>query len=151
MPISAVQSIIVYQSMHMEISGAGAASAAHAASGASPAMSPTQKMSNLFDQIDTTGSGTITQSQFAQAFQQLNPPASFQTAGADAVWSQLDPSGTGSVSAPDFTSGMTSLMKSLRGWNADSPAGAQALGQSANTLEGLGAAGPSGSSLNLVA
>jgi hypothetical protein len=106
-------------------------------------MSPTQKMSNLFDQIDTTGSGSITQSQFSQAFGQLNPPASFQAAGPAAVWSQLDPAGTGRVSSPDFVSGMTAQMKALRGANAASAAGAEALTQNASQLEALGSSGDS--------
>ncbi len=104
-------------------------------------MSPSTKMSNLFDQIDTTGSGTITKAQFEQAFQKLNPPGSFQAAGADAVWSKLDPNGTGSVSKQDFVNGMTTLMKQLRGHHHHqdaSAAGAQSLTQTSNLLTALG-------------
>ena len=125
----------------MSISGAGAAGASQIWSGASPAMSPVQKMSNLFGQIDSTGSGTITQSQFDQAFQTMNPPGSFQAAGADAVWSKLDPNGTGSVSKQDFVNGMTGMMKQLRGHHhhqASSSAGAQSLTQSTSLLGALG-------------
>ena len=78
-----------------------------------PAMSPTQRMSNLFDQIDTSGSGTITQSQFEQAFQAKNPSA--PASAADAVWSKLDPNGTGQVSKQGFVDGMTTMMKQMRG------------------------------------
>ena len=134
--------------MNMEISGATTAKTWHVSSGASTPMSPTQKMSGLFDQIDTTGSGAITQDQFNQAFQQLNPPASFQAAGAGAVWNKLDPNGTGSVPSSDFVAGMTSMMKELRGQAATSLTGAQALGQNARQLETLGLNdGPSSSSL----
>src|SRR5471032_1498099 len=83
-------------------------------SGASPYSTPTNKMSNLFAQIDTNGTGSINQDQFNQAFQTLNPPGVFKAAGADAIFSQLDPNGTGNVSQPDFVASMTSLMKSLR-------------------------------------
>lgn len=100
--------------MSMDIGGVGNAGALHAMSGASAGMPPQQKMSSLFDQIDTNGSGTITQAQFNQAFQTFNPPAVFQQQGANAIFSQLDPSGTGSVSKPDFVSGMSKLMVSLR-------------------------------------
>lgn len=71
-------------------------------------------MSNLFDAIDTSGAGTITQAQFEQAFQSKNPPAVFQQQGANAIFAALDPSGTGSVSKSDFVSTMSGLMASLR-------------------------------------
>jgi len=123
-------------------SGADAAGAAHSISGASMPMSPDQKMSNLFDQIDPSGSGSITQSQFAQAFQTNNPPASFQAAGATAVWNKLDPNGTGTVSKQDFITGMTAMMKQLRGHHHhSSAAGAQALTKSASALDLLGSTG----------
>jgi len=82
-------------------------------SGASGRMSPTQKMTSLFQQIDSSGSGSITKAQFEQAFQTLNPPKGFKDMGADATFSKLDPKGTGSVSKQDFVSGMTSLMSQM--------------------------------------
>ena len=100
--------------MNMAVSGMGGAAAAQAMSGASMPKSPTQKMSNLFDSIDTSGSGSITKAQFEQAFQTQNPPKAFQQEGADAVWAKLDPNGTGSVSKQDFVTGMTSQMSQLR-------------------------------------
>ena len=100
--------------MSMAISGLGGASTPWTVSGASSYASPTAKMSNLFSQIDTGSSGLINQDQFNQAFTNLNPPGVFKAAGADAVFSSLDPTGTGSVSQADFISGMTSLMSSLR-------------------------------------
>jgi hypothetical protein len=114
-------------------------------SGASAPMSPTQKMSGLFDQIDPGASGTITQNQFANAFQSMNPPASFQAAGVGSVWSTLDPQGAGSVTKPDFVGAMTGLMQQLRGGrgNPSSAAGAQALAQNAVMLDRLGGPGSS--------
>jgi len=98
----------------MDISGITSSSGIHAVSGASYGAPPQQKMSNLFDSIDTGGSGSITQSQFDQAFQTKNPPAVFQKQGADAIFASLDPTGTGSVSKQDFVSTMSKLMASLR-------------------------------------
>jgi len=104
-------------------------------------------MANLFDSIDASGSGTISQSQFAQAFQSLNPSPSFQAAGADAIWKKLDPNGTGKVSKQDFIDTMTAQMKALRGSHhhrgasqASSAEGAQQLAQSASYLDAVGAA-----------
>ena len=104
----------------MDITGVGAASGMHAVSGASSSGPPQQKMSQLFDSIDTSGSGSITQAQFDQAFQTKNPPAVFQKQGADAIFAALDPNGTGSVSKQDFVSGMKQLMASLRAGDASS-------------------------------
>jgi Ca2+-binding EF-hand superfamily protein len=84
-------------------------------SGASTRAPASQKMSNLFDQMDTSGSGAISQSQFNQAFQTLNPPGDFKAQGADAIWSQLDPAGSGSVDKQSFVTGMTGMMKQMRG------------------------------------
>lgn len=83
-------------------------------SGASAGMPPQQKMSSLFDKIDSSGSGSINQDQFNSAFQSMNPPAVFQQQGASAIFSALDPGGSGSVSKSDFVSGMSQLMASLR-------------------------------------
>ena len=77
-------------------------------------MPPNQKMSNLFNSIDTSGAGSINQAQFNQAFQTLNPPAVFKAQGANAIWSSLDPNGTGSVSKQDFVNTMKDLMAQLR-------------------------------------
>ena len=96
------------------ISAISSSMSAHAMSGASMRMPPAQKMSALFDKIDTSGSGTITKSQFEQAFQTMNPPKGFQQSGADATWAKLDPNGTGSVSKQNFVSGMTSQISQMR-------------------------------------
>ena len=83
-------------------------------SGASMRMSPSQKMSNLFDTMDANGTGAVTQSQLSQALQTQNPPAGFKSVGADAIFAKLDVNGTGSVSKADFVDGMTSLMSAMR-------------------------------------
>ena len=83
-------------------------------SGASRSMPPNHKMSNLFNSIDTSGTGSINQAQFNQAFQSHNPPAVFQAQGADGIWSLLDPNKTGNVSKQDFVSTMKDLMFKLR-------------------------------------
>jgi EF hand domain-containing protein len=102
----------------MNISAVSAPSGLHAVSGASTGAPPQQKMSNLFDSIDTSGSGSINQSQFEQAFQTKNPPTVFQNQGAQAIFTSLDPNGTGSVSKQDFVSTMSGLMASLRADNS---------------------------------
>jgi hypothetical protein len=89
-------------------------------------------MANLFQQIDSSGSGSITKAQFEQAFQTANPPRAVQQAGADAIWEKLDPSGSGSVSKQDFTSGMTSAMSQLRQHHHHG--GGQAAASQASTL-----------------
>jgi hypothetical protein len=98
----------------MNIENIGNSAGIHAMSGASGGMPPQQKMSSLFDQIDSSGSGSITQPQLNQAFQTFNPPAVFAQQGSSAIFSALDPNGTGSVSKQDFVSGMSKLMVSLR-------------------------------------
>jgi len=103
----------------MIISGLSGGASPVVMSGASASMPPQQKMTNLYNQIDASGAGSIDKSQLQQAFDTLSPPAVFKNAGVDAVYSQLDPNGTGSVSKADFVSGMKSLMVSLRS-SADS-------------------------------
>lgn len=77
---------------------------------ASKPASPQQKLSSLFQQIDTAGKGSITKAQFAEAFNKLNPPPAVKALGAEAAFSKLDPQGTGSVSKQDFIKGMESIM-----------------------------------------
>jgi Ca2+-binding EF-hand superfamily protein len=72
--------------------------------------SPQKKISNLFQQIDSSGSGRITKAQFEQAFDKLNLPESVKGIGQDAAYSKLDPNGTGTVSKQEFIRGMESLM-----------------------------------------
>ncbi|TRX00881.1 EF-hand domain-containing protein [Candidatus Methylobacter oryzae] len=150
--------------MSMSISGMGGVyMPPKVMSGASSRMSsPTQKMSDLFQKIDTSGSGTISKAQFEQAFQNTNPPAAFKSMGADAIFSKLDPNGTGSVSKQDFVDGMKTMMGQIHhhhqataGSNdraAPPPAQTLASGlQSLNTLGGQPELGPSGTNINLSA
>lgn len=127
--------------MSMGVSGVGGGGEQWPVSGASGNSSPVAKMSDLFSRIDTAGGGTIDQDQFNQAFATQNPPGVFKAAGANYVFSQLDSNGTGSVSQANFVSGMTSLMRSLRGGgtepgSATSPA--DTLASSLRSLNQLG-------------
>lgn len=83
-------------------------------SGASARMPPAAKMTSLFNKIDRSGSGSITKSQFFQAFNTMRPTAGFKAMGADAVFSALDPYNSGSVSQSNFVAGMTNLMAQFR-------------------------------------
>jgi hypothetical protein len=125
----------------MDISGISSASGLHAVSGASTGAPPQQKMSNLFDSIDTSGSGSITQSQFDQAFQSKSPPAVFQNQGSAAIFASLDPGGTGSVSKQDFVSTMSQLMVSLRAEGSSQPA-SQSGGSLTASLQSLSQINP---------
>ena len=114
----------------------------------STAMSPTQRFTNMFNQIDASGSGSITEDQFDTALQAMNPQGASATTGssssstADALWKQLDPNGTGSVSKQDFVSGMTTAMKQMRGAHhhhhggGSSVSGAQQTAQGASSVTG---------------
>jgi Ca2+-binding EF-hand superfamily protein len=64
----------------------------------------TSSLSNLFDQL-TGGTGILTQSELEQAFASQGGT----TQEADALFSQLDPQGTGTVSQSQFVSGMQQL------------------------------------------
>lgn len=139
--------------MSLSISGMGATSAPQIVSGASSYASPAVKMTSLFGQIDAGNTDSITLGQFQQAFATLSPPASFRAQGANAIFNQLDPNQTGSVSKPHFIRGMTALMRSLktagaRGATAaptasnSSDAASQSLSQSLQSLLQLGSSAP---------
>jgi EF-hand domain pair len=100
-------------------------------------------MTDLFSSIDTSGSGSITQSQFNQAFQSKNPPAVFQQQGAAAIFASLDPNGTGSVSKADFVSTMSKLMASLRADNAGQSGSTSASSSLQASLQSLNQIDPS--------
>ncbi len=108
--------------MSMNVTAYGNVGVPSAVSGASWKMPPQQKMTSLYNQIDTSGAGSINQTQFNQAFQTLNPPTAFKNAGAASVWNALDPSGSGQVSQQDFVNGMKNLMVQLRQGNGSSGA-----------------------------
>jgi Ca2+-binding EF-hand superfamily protein len=63
-----------------------------------PGSSPTQIAQNIFSQIDTNGTGSITQTELEQAV----TAAGGTTQGADALYAQLDPNNTGSVTEQQF-------------------------------------------------
>jgi hypothetical protein len=136
----------IFQTIHHKefiMSGAiaGLGMSPQAMTGASAPMPPAQKMSNLFSQIAGAGASSISKTQFTQAFNTLNPPASFKAAGASAVFAALDPSGGGQVSKQDFVGGMTQLMSQLRQQHTTSsqaPAPAQTLNASQNALNNIG-------------
>ena len=88
-------------------------SAPQVVSGASGYSSPSVKMGNLFQQIDPGNTGSISKSQFQQAFATMNPPGRFKALGASAIFNKLDPNQTGAVSKTNFVNGMTSIMKSF--------------------------------------
>jgi hypothetical protein len=125
----------------MDVSGIASASGLHSVSGASSSGPPQQKMSNLFNSIDTAGSGSITQAQFGQAFQTQNPPAVFQKQGAGAIWTALDPSGSGTVSKQNFVSTMSQLMASLRA-GGSAAGNSQASASAAASLQSLNQINP---------
>jgi len=100
--------------MSFSVSGVGGSYGAHMTTGASMRMPPAQKMANLFDKIDTSGSGSISKSQLTSAFQTMRPPAAFKSMGPDAVYSALDPSNSGAVNKQAFVQGMTSLISQAR-------------------------------------
>jgi hypothetical protein len=133
--------------MTMNVANIAAPATPMMVSGASMQAPPQQKMTNLYNRIDTAGTGIITQAQFNQTFQTMNPPAAFQAAGANAVWSQLDPGGSGQVTQQDFVTRKKSLMVELRQGNAASSTSAAQTAMSATqALSGLG-----NQSVNLVA
>jgi hypothetical protein len=127
--------------MSIGVSGISDSGAIHSMSGASAGMPPQQEMSSLFDQIAGSGSGSITQQQFDQAFQTMDPPAVFQQEGSSAIFAALDPNGTGSVSKQDFVSGMSQLMASLRAeggaGSASGPTPSQSLASNIQSLSSI--------------
>lgn len=104
--------------------GSQASAGVQTMTGASAAWPARQKMSSLYQKIDTQGSGSITSSQFQDAFSSMNPPAGFKSMGASKVLSELDPQGTGSVSRADFINIMSGLSASLSGANGTAAASA---------------------------
>jgi len=100
--------------MSMTVSASMGAYSPQAMTGASARMPPAQKMANLFSKIDASGSGSISESQFRQAFQTMNPTSGFTSMGPSAVFSALNPSVTGMVTKSNFVQGMTQLMSQFR-------------------------------------
>jgi hypothetical protein len=72
--------------------------------------SNTQRLGNLFQLIDTSGTGRITKAQFEQSFSSLSLPISVKEMGKETVFGKLDPNGTGVVTKQEFIKGMEPLM-----------------------------------------
>ncbi|THD44596.1 MAG: EF-hand domain-containing protein [Bradyrhizobium sp.] len=100
--------------MSISVAAVGGSYAPQAMTGASPSWTPAQKMSSVFSKIDTAGTGSITQSQLAQAFSTMKPTSGFVAMGPSAVFSALDTTGSGSVNKQQFVQGMTQLMAQFR-------------------------------------
>ena len=138
--------------MSIAATSLSASSGLQAMSGASYQMPASAKMTSLFDNIDTGGSGSISASQFAQAFQAFSPPKDFQAMGPDAIWSQLDPSNSGSVNKQDFVAGMTAMMRQMRGdASAPSPQAATTPAQTVSASDSILQSAMLGSLVNTVA
>jgi Ca2+-binding EF-hand superfamily protein len=117
-------------------------------------MPPSQKMSALFDRIDTSANGTITKPQLESALSSMKAPMVLKSSGADAIFSQLDTRGTGAISKQQFVQGMTSLISHMRNSSAsESQAAPAAPPESPGyTLDGsLQLFNASGGSLDLMA
>ena len=80
------------------------------AASANSGVSPQQRLSNLFQQIDKAGTGRITKEQFEQAFSNLALPTSVKEMGKETVYKKLDANGTGTITKQDFIQKMESLM-----------------------------------------
>ena len=124
--------------MSFSIGAIGGPAHAQAVTGASPGMSPQQKMTNLYNNIDTNHSGSISQAQFNQAFATQNPPNVFKAAGAEAVWSGLKSDATGQVSRNDFVNGMKNMMVQLRQGSSVSSQASRTSQDAFVTLSSLG-------------
>jgi len=78
---------------------------AQAAQAQSASSSASSNLSSLFDQL-TNGNGQLTQSELEQAFVSQGGT----TQEADALFSQLDPSGASSISESQFIAGMQNIL-----------------------------------------
>jgi hypothetical protein len=92
-----------------------------------PNIAKAHRFTRMFDSIDTSGSGSITETQFDQAFANVDL-TSGQTItkvanvtlpkpfgqSAPAVWSQIDPTNTGTLTEQQFVTGMNSLLINIR-------------------------------------
>src|ERR1700743_2442632 len=71
---------------------------------------PDEVASSIFDSIDSGQTGVITQTEFEQAFASPALPLNAASLGPDAIFSQLDPNGTGRVLRDDFVAGLATLL-----------------------------------------
>ena len=73
-------------------------------------VSPQQRLGNLFQQIDTAGTGHITKAQFDQAFNSLSLPVSIKEMGKEAAYKKIDSNETGTVTKQEFIRGLEPYM-----------------------------------------
>ncbi len=99
----------------VNVSGIGGSFNPQAMTGASARQPLSQKYNSIFSQLTTPGSGVVTLDQFTQAFPTLNAPPMFQSMGANAIFSSLDPNNTGAVSRQAFIQGLSQLSSAVRG------------------------------------
>lgn len=85
------------------------------ASGSKRGRSLDKALTQAFQSIDTSNSGSISKVQFDAAFQNMKMPQALRSMGADALFAKIDPNGTGNVSKQDFISGMKNLVSQARG------------------------------------
>lgn len=97
------------------VSGVGGGVMPQAMTGASARQPLSQQYSSVFSQLTTPGSGVVTRDQFTQAFPSLSAPPSFQSLGANATFSALDPNNTGAVSRQTFIQGLLQLSNQMNG------------------------------------
>ena len=78
--------------------------------GANAPTATQQRLGNLFQQIDMYSTGSISKSQFEQAFNRINLPAPVKELGADAVLSKIAPDNAEIITKKEFVSGLESIM-----------------------------------------
>ena len=94
-------------------------------------------MSDLFQKIDANGTGSITSTQFAQSFPNVNPPQSFKDIGADAIFNKLS-NGSSSISKQDFIDGMKNMMEQAQSQAVSNNAPTGTFAQSLEAMKALG-------------
>ncbi len=83
--------------------------------------SNTQRLGNIFQLIDTAGTGRISKAQFDQSFSNLSLPISVKEMGKDTVFGKLDPNGKGEITKQEFIQGMEPLMSQKEAASAKKP------------------------------
>jgi Ca2+-binding EF-hand superfamily protein len=120
--------------MTMSISALSNNRTVHSISGANFSTTSAKKASSLFDQMDPTGTGSVSRSQFARSFKSLNLPDGIKGLGANTVFSSLDTGGKGAIGKKEFSSGMMKLLSTLNAAKTSSP---QAPASAPTTLNGV--------------
>lgn len=79
------------------------------ASGSRRGKSLDKSLTQAFQSIDTTNTGSISKAQFEATFQNMKMPPTFKSMGADALFAKMDTNGTDTISKQDFINGIKSL------------------------------------------